>query len=341
MLLSSRLLRFKRKSPVLYNCRCIICGDSEKSKTKARGYIYQRSGNFFYSCHNCGYNASFPKFLKEVDKGLYETYLFDFRLESQGLEKSSKPIPKRLDNNPLKELKCIYDLETTHPARKYVVSRKIPDHFYRSIYYCSRFKSWTNSQIQHKFESVDRDEERLVFPFFDISNCMFAYQGRTLDPLNKLRYITIILDETQPKMWGLDRVDFSRPYYVLEGPIDACFVKNAIATAGGKITSELMKIKANIDNAIVVYDNQPRNKDVVSNLWNAVRANYQCIIWPENLEYKDINDMVLAGIDVESLLEERTFQGLNAEQEFNHWKKVSTQQNLGLLERIPINQFGI
>ena len=48
-LVSSRLPKFKRIKPNLYNCRCPICGDSQKQRNKARGYFYAIKANTNYS----------------------------------------------------------------------------------------------------------------------------------------------------------------------------------------------------------------------------------------------------------------------------------------------------
>ena len=61
-LVSSRLQKFKRVKPNLFNFRCPICGDSQKHKNKARGYFYQVKTNTNFKCHNCGASQSFNNF---------------------------------------------------------------------------------------------------------------------------------------------------------------------------------------------------------------------------------------------------------------------------------------
>jgi len=78
-LLSSRLLLFKRKNEGLYNFRCPFCGDSQKSKTKARGYFYQKRTDLFFRCHNCGESTTFSNFLKKLDGVLYKDYALERR----------------------------------------------------------------------------------------------------------------------------------------------------------------------------------------------------------------------------------------------------------------------
>ena len=70
-LVSSRLPKFKRVKANLYNFRCPICGDSQKHKNKARGYLYPIKVNTNFKCHNCGASMSFNNFLKEIDPTLF------------------------------------------------------------------------------------------------------------------------------------------------------------------------------------------------------------------------------------------------------------------------------
>jgi len=320
-LLSNRLLRFRRKSPVLYNFRCPICSDSEKSKSKARGYIYQKSGQFWFTCHNCGVSLSFPRFLKQLDSGLYDSYLTELYSGKRPNHDSFEiPKPKKLDNKSLAELKLVWELPRKHPARQYLESRKIPRD--RMLYYCSEFKTWVNSQVPDKFEDLEFEEDRIIIPFFDQTKKMFAFQGRSLNPDSKLRYVSITLDETKPKFYGLDMVDFNRKFYVFEGPFDSMFLPNAIASGGGKLTSELIKLGVETDNAIICYDNEKRNKDVVANIHKAVKNNYNVVIWPSSHVYKDINEMILGGYTIEKIqnfLNSRIFKGLSAQAEFKNW----------------------
>ena len=76
-LVSSRLTKFKRVKPNLYNFRCPICGDSQKHKNKARGYLYGIKANVNYRCHNCGASMSFSNFLKDIDTVLHKQYVME------------------------------------------------------------------------------------------------------------------------------------------------------------------------------------------------------------------------------------------------------------------------
>ena len=76
-LISSRLQKFKKVKNNLYNFRCPICGDSQKHKNKARGYLYQVKNNTNYKCHNCGASLSLNNFIKQLDTTLHKQYTLE------------------------------------------------------------------------------------------------------------------------------------------------------------------------------------------------------------------------------------------------------------------------
>lgn len=323
-LLSYRLDKFKKKSEELYNFRCPLCGDSEENRNKARGYFYTINGDFRFHCHNCTESVWFEAFLKDFDKSLYKQYLLEKLGNSNRPEVETKKKKVIKKSHSLSELIPLNLLKNTHPAKKYIIDRKIPGKYYDDLFYCDAFKKWTNTQIPDKFESLDMDEERIIIPFRDKHGNLIGYQGRLLYN-SPVKYMTIMLDETYPKIFNLNRVDFNYQYFVVEGPIDSMFLNNAIATAGGKISSELTKISCNRSNAIVVYDNEPRNRDVLHNLESAIKQNFKVVIWPSNIKQKDINDLILDGYtseSINSLLKENVYHGLQAELRFKNYKKV-------------------
>jgi hypothetical protein len=341
-LISTRLDQFKQKGSHLWNFRDPLCGDSQKSKYKARGYIYQRSGELWFSCHNCGVNLPFPKFLKTLDKSLYEAYLMDRLVENRPdtlVQKAArKEIDFRVDMEPAERNKPLQGLlrldklaESKVPpgainCLQYVEGRKIPLKWYSSLYYIENFYEWTNAQIPGKYdeELYSRDEPRLLIPGFDRDGGLSMWQSRILGPgEGRLRYLTAVLPMS-PKLWGLNHINFDKRFFALEGPIDAMYLSNALATCGGKISSELMKVGASLDNCVRVYDNEPRNVDVVKNLWKDVRAGYNVVIWDPSLPSKDVGRMVEIGWkpeEVDRLLDNLTTSGLDAEGKFYEWNK--------------------
>jgi len=319
-LVSPRLTLFTRKKADLYNFRCPYCGDSQKRKNKARGYLFKIKNNFTYKCHNCGVGRSLANFLKDQDTHLYEQYIMEKFKEGKTGKGTATPSPKFDFKEPKfvkrdTDLEKISSLNNSHPARVYLEQRGIEDLDY--FYYCPKFKEWTNKQ-KKTFDTLRQDSPRIIIPFKDKAGNLFGYQGRSLAPKAKLRYITIMLDEDQPKIFGMDRVNTDEPIYIVEGPFDATFIKNSVAMAGSDVDIRTF----GWSNHIWIFDNEPRNREIVSRISKAISRGDQVVIWPKNIQQKDINDMHLAGHDVQTLVQSNVYQGLQATLKFNDWKKV-------------------
>ena len=319
-LVSPRLTLFTRKKVDLYNFRCPYCGDSQKRKNKARGYLFKIKNNFTYKCHNCGVGRSLANFLKDQDIHLYEQYIMEKFKEGKTGKGTATPSPKFDFKEPKfvkrdTDLEKISSLNNSHPARVYLEQRGIEDLDY--FYFCPKFKEWTNKQ-KKTFDTLRQDSPRIIIPFKDKAGNLFGYQGRSLAPKAKIRYITIMLDEDQPKIFGLDRVNTDEPIYIVEGPFDATFIKNSVAMAGSDVDIRTF----GWSNHIWIFDNEPRNREIVARISKAISRGDQVVIWPKNIQQKDINDMHLAGHDVQTLVQSNVYQGLQATLKFNDWKKV-------------------
>ena len=327
-LLSNRLDRFKRSSPTLYNFRCPICGDSQKNKHKTRGYIFEKQNKLIFHCHNCNASMIFGKFLEWIDPQLFKEYKTEKYLEKQ-VQQPAKPDitkierPRYLKGSPLRSLKKISQLPHDHPAKLYVVHRRIPPEVQYKLFYCPRFKQWVNSFIPEKFSTEDGDEPRLILPFLDKEGECFGFQGRSFKK-DGIRYITIILDNSKPKIFGLDTIDFTKTFYIVEGPIDSLFLDNAVAMAGADLgIDKICGQDLALQNCVYVYDNEPRNVQIVKKMEQIVNRGYNIVIWPSSIEgVKDINDMVLEGYDPKGMVKEFQFKGLEARLKFVEWKKV-------------------
>nr|BAR31273.1 DNA primase subunit [uncultured Mediterranean phage uvMED]BAR31314.1 DNA primase subunit [uncultured Mediterranean phage uvMED] len=311
---------FSRKKADLYNFRCPYCGDSQKRRNKARGYLFKIKNNFTYKCHNCGVGRSLANFLKDQDTHLYDQYIMEKFKEGSTGKGTATPNPKLIFSKPkfVKkdiDLEKISELNNSHPARVYLEQRGIKDLDY--FYYCPKFKEWTNNR-KRTFDTLRQDSPRIIIPFKDKDGNLFGYQGRSLAPKAKLRYITIMLDEDQPKIFGLDRVKTDEPIYIVEGPFDSIFIKNSVAMAGSDADIRTF----GWSNHIWVFDNEPRNREIVARISKSIDRGDKVIIWPKNIQQKDINDMHLAGHDVQTLVESNVYQGLTATLKFNDWKKV-------------------
>ena len=282
--------------------------------------MFKIKNNFTYKCHNCGVGRSLANFIKDQDSSLYDQYIMEKFKEGSTGKGTKTPNPKFNFSEPKfvskrVDLERISELNTEHPARVYLEQRGIKDLDY--FYYCPKFKEWTNKQ-KRTFDTLRQDSPRIIIPFKDKDGKLFGYQGRSLAPKAKMRYITIMLDEDKPKIFGQDRIDYEKPIYIVEGPFDSTFIQNSVAMAGSDVDIRTY----NWSDHIWVYDNEPRNREIVARISKSIDRGDKVVIWPKNIQQKDINDMHLAGHDVQTLVESNTYQALTATLKFNDWKKV-------------------
>ena len=313
-LISSRLQKFKKVKPDLYNFRCPICGDSQKNKNKCRGYMYVVKNNTNFKCHNCGASLSLNNFIKKLDTTLHKQYTLEKFKEGHTGRSFVVDEPEFKFKKPVFRKKLDLPKATENPyAKKYLEERKLnPEKFY----FTDKFKEWTNTKKQ-TFDSTYRDEPRIIIPMYDRDKNLIGFQGRSLVP-NSVKYITVMLEDSAPKIYGLDTIDEKLPVYVVEGPFDSTFVNNSVALCGSD--GDLGYLEGS--DTILVYDNEPRNREIVGRIERCIERNQKVVIWPSNIVEKDINDMVLAGHDVMSMIKLNTYSGLEAKIKFNTWKKV-------------------
>jgi transcription elongation factor Elf1 len=322
-LVSSRLDKFAKKKEGLYNFRCPYCGDSQRTKSKARGYIYQLKNDHNFKCHNCGTSRTFTNFLKDLDTVLYDQYVMERYKEGTTGKRSQTKTPEFNFEKPnfskkSFDLPTIAELNKEHFARN-LEDRKIPNNYLRELYFCEKFKEWTNTQ-KHTFDKVEQDEPRIIIPLINKGE-IFGFQGRSLNKNSKVKYITIILNDTPPKIYNLDKPDYNKTVYVVEGPIDSMFLDNSIAMVGADIDKMFFLSNFETD-FVMVYDNEKRNRQIVDRMENAIDLRLPIVIWPNDLKEKDINDMILAGIDASKIIKENTYMGLEAKAKLIGWKRV-------------------
>ena len=328
LLLSGRLRNFKKKNQDTYNFSCPICGDSSKDKRKARGWIYLKKGQLRYFCHNCNDARNIQHLIKYLDPGLHTEYVKE-KLSEAGddtktlFEEFKKPVFVRTTG--LKDLKKVSALAHDHPVKAYVDKRMIPTTLHWKLFYAPKFKAWVNSMVPGKFKSIENDEPRLIIPFLDKDKNLFGFQGRSFSKTG-MRYITIMLDQDKPKVFGLDSIDQNKPVYVFEGPIDSMFVPNSIASAGGDVTSHLRMTDIPKNKIVVVYDNERRSIHTVHKMAKSIDDGYKICIWPDYIIEKDVNDMVLSGKtpdQIKDIIDNNTYCGLEAKLHLTIWRRCN------------------
>ena len=315
-LLSPKLDRFKRVKPDLYNFRCPICGDSKKNKSKARGYLYAKKADVNYKCHNCGVSLTFSNLLKHVDPVMHKQYVFERFKDGKTGRATVVEEPKfNFEPPKFKKKLDLPNAMTSPEACGYLMGRRLDP---AKFYYTDRFKKWVNSR-KEVFESTKHDEPRIIIPLY-YQKDLIGIQGRSLDFRNpkSVKYITVMFDDNAPKIFGLDNIKLDEPVYVTEGPFDSTFLRNSVAMCGADADVS----NWGISNPIWIYDNEPRNREIVNRIGNTIDRGDSVVIWPSGIEEKDINDMVICGLDVQSVVESNIYSGLEAQLKFNTWKKI-------------------
>jgi transposase-like protein len=323
-LISYRLENYTLKNNTP-NFKCPFCGDSKRNRFKARGYLYETKGSYSYKCHNCGVQYGFEEFLQKLDYNLYDEY----KLELFAEKYNRKPVEKINDSTfsthipDFKSVKLVLisDLPDTHPAKQYIIHRKIPDKYYRKLQYCANFAALAQKADPDRFTNLVK-EPRLIIPLRDENGKFFGFQGRAFGA-SDLKYITIMIDKSKPKIFGLDTVDVSKETYVLEGPIDSMFIENSIAMVGADFSAhENLLIK---EKTTVIYDNEPRNVDIINRISKCISRGYKVVLWPKYMNHKDINEMIMAGYtqnDILKIIKDNTHSGLIAQYILNDWKRI-------------------
>ena len=320
-LISNRLTNFKQKKPGLWNFRCPHCGDSKKSKTKARAYLYRVKNDMFFKCHNCGEGQSLTNFLKFLDTKKYEQYL----LERYKGSAPSTPQPEFNDFKPkfkevdiLDGLTPVSELKEDHPVKQYVIKRKIPKNYFSKLFLCNKFMAFVNKAKPNTFSHTKGEHPRLIIPFYDINDKVFAFQGRAFGK-EQPKYLTVKLDENKQKVYGLNTVNLQEHVHIVEGPIDSMFVKNCLAAAGADLT-----LKVEPSNVTYIFDNEPRNKEIIKRMYDVIEKDYNLVVWPDDMRHKDINDMIISGMsiaEVQTIISKNTFAKLEALTKISYYKK--------------------
>jgi len=326
---SSRLERFRWIRPTVALCRCPYCGDGRKG-TRTRFYIYQdqKHGTYNYNvdCKNCGFSMSFHNFLKGFDDSLFNEYRLEKFREKFGREPrqmfqeepttTSSVVEPVLDTIELDHSIKLSELPRDHACVQYVLNRKIPEKYLDYLMYTDNFQLMTASYKDAEYAKKIPEDARLVIPFYTEFGELLCYQGRSLDPTNKMRYITIKKHDAVSKIFGMDRIDRSREVRVCEGPIDSMFIDNCLASADADLTK--------VPGDVYIYDAQYRNADVCRHINKAIESGVKVVLFPREFEWKDINDAVKDGglttNDIENLIKQNTYQGLRAKLVFSKLK---------------------
>ena len=312
-LVSSRLEKFKKVKPNLYNFRCPLCGDSKKNKSKMRGYLYNIKADINFRCHNCGASMTFSNFLKQLDPVIHKQYVFErFKNNSTGRGTVVEEPTFKFEEPKFKTKIRIPLCSEIRRGREYLKARRLDP---KRFYWAEDFAGFVNS-IKPTFGSNVPKESRIIIPLY-YNKDLIGIQGRSVDP-SPVKYITTIFYDDAPKIYGLDNIRQDAPVFVTEGPFDSTFISNSIAMCGADADVR----RWGVSDPVWIYDNEPRSKEIVKRISDTIDRGEKVVIWPNNIYEKDINDMVLAGHDVQSIVESNVYDGLEANLKFTTWKRI-------------------
>ena len=321
-LVATRLDRFvvKQQHPYVANCRCKICGDSKTNKWKARGYFFAKKGGIFYKCHNCSASANLSNFLKQVDPTLHKQYVFERFAE--GKQSNTNVTAFTFEQPKFKPKSILDDLFVPvkgTQAEKYLRTRQIPEDKWTSLYYVE--DSQTLEQLSDKYKGrVLGSDPRIAVPFYNNDDELVAVNCRAIND-SKLRYITVRIDDNAPLIYNLNKIDRTKTVYVTEGPFDSMFLDNSVAVGSSDLNAVSKVLDRN--NVVLVFDNQPRNKQLIDTMVSAANDQYKVVVWPSSVQQKDINEMIINGVDnVKEIIDNNTVHGLALSVRINQWKKL-------------------
>jgi len=341
---SSKLEQFKQKKQDLYNFRCPYCGDSKRNKIKARGYVYRKENDYFFICHNCGKSTTFGKFLQDTDGATYRQYALEryangetgnhnyqkptfenlkgnayARLAGSGGISDEQPVSRNKTWNDI-SLESIANLPEEHYARDYIKKRKIPERFWGEIFFVSKFRDFLDKEFPNHSKDKVPNDDRIVLFYTNEKGEITNAAGRALSE-SKIRYVTIKVSD-EKKLFGLHRLRKQERIYVLEGQFDSFFVENSVASGDSNLGS-VATIFPDLD-VVLVYDNEPRNRDIVKQIEKSIDRGYKVCLFPESVKGKDVNEMIQNGLtseQIKDIIDRNTFNGLKAKLVFSNWKR--------------------
>ena len=332
-LISSRLRNFKQKKDYLWNFSCPICGDSTKNLSKARGYVFQKGTNLFFNCHNCGVGTNLGNLIKQVDPSLHKEYVLErYKSGESGFSNFKSPtfdIPAPRFDKVAKEkhfehAEWVSKLPSGHFCIVYCTNRRFLSTMIDTLLFTPNYKKFCDALVPNHGKEITADA-RLVIPFYDKYNTLIGVSGRALENSDyKLRYVTLRTNESQDKLiYGMDKVNTNELVKIVEGPLDSMFLTNCVGSGDSALIQTAKLLDA--ENKVLIFDNEPRNKEIVKLMDDAIKLNYNVVIWPDMIEQKDINEMVMAGFspdEIERIISSNTFTGLRAQMRFVSWKKI-------------------
>ena len=295
--------------------------------------MFQKGTNLFFNCHNCGVGTNLGNLIKQVDPSLHKEYVLErYKSGESGFSNFKSPafdIPAPRFDKVAKEkhfehAEWVSKLPSGHFCIVYCTNRRFLSTMIDTLLFTPNYKKFCDALVPNHGKEITADA-RLVIPFYDKYNTLIGVSGRALENSDyKLRYVTLRTNESQDKLiYGMDKVNTNELVKIVEGPLDSMFLNNCVGSGDSALIQTAKLIDA--ENKVLIFDNEPRNKEIVKLMDDAIKLGYNVVIWPDTMEQKDINEMVMSGIspdEIERIISSNTFTGLRAQMKFISWKKI-------------------
>ncbi len=295
--------------------------------------MFQKGTNLFFNCHNCGVGTNLGNLIKQVDPSLHKEYVLErYKSGESGFSNFKSPafdIPAPRFDKVAKEkhfehAEWVSKLPSGHFCIVYCTNRRFLSTMIDTLLFTPNYKKFCDALVPNHGKEITADA-RLVIPFYDKYNTLIGVSGRALENSDyKLRYVTLRTNESQDKLiYGMDKVNTNELVKIVEGPLDSMFLTNCVGSGDSALIQTAKLIDA--DQKVLIFDNEPRNKEIVKLMDDAIKLGYNVVIWPDTMEQKDINEMVMSGIspdEIERIISSNTFTGLRAQMKFISWKKI-------------------
>ena len=295
--------------------------------------MFQKGTNLFFNCHNCGVGTNLGNLIKQVDPSLHKEYVLErYKSGESGFSNFKSPsfdIPAPRFDKVAKEkhfehAEWVSKLPSGHFCLVYCTNRRFLSIMVDTLLFTPNYKKFCDALVPNHGKEITADA-RLVIPFYDKYNTLIGVSGRALENSDyKLRYVTLRTNESQDKLiYGMDKVNTNELVKIVEGPLDSMFLTNCVGSGDSALIQTAKLIDA--ENKVLIFDNEPRNKEIVKLMDDAIKLGYNVVIWPDTMEQKDINEMVMAGFspdEIERIISSNTFTGLRAQMKFISWKKI-------------------
>ena len=282
-----------RKYQGTYNAECCVCGEGASAGRKRR-LFYFVNDRYFY-CFNCSRSWQEVNWLQEVSKKTFTEIVRESKQYDNTSDVirqlSAVELPK--PDVPYLPDDCV-DLTDVNQIDYY--SGTTQDKLVKqALNYCSSRKLFTAVNKPKTFYISFEDKvhkNRLIIPFYSEKNKIESYQSRSLNGDDYPKYLTKYGEKC---LYGENNINPEIPYiFVFEGPIDAMFVRNAVAIGGASATEKQMQFlnKCIGYEVIYVYDNDKNNGEMDAKIQKLIKQNKRIFIWPKEFsKFKDINEV--------------------------------------------------